>query len=259
MLMIDKLCYSSGLRYVNATLKFLFAMTTLCLCIISRSIMIAGITLGATGILTVLYGKIPLKAYLKLMRGPAVFLFLSTIAIIFSYERYPLSFAAIPMGKKYITIDPQSFSFAFQLVITAFASVSCLFFLSLSTPITDILNVLKKFRCPKLMIELMLLIYRFIFILLEMADTLSKSSQLRLGNVNFKTACRSMGTLLSALLVRAFKCSNQLFDAMESKCYDGDILVLEEHYPVLSGQIISFLLFEAVLLMIFIYQSISFF
>lgn len=254
MLIIDKLCYSSGLRYVNASLKFLFAIITLLLCIISRSLMIAVITLVTTGIITVHYGKIPFKTYLKLMAGPAAFLLLSTIAIIFSYGDSPLSFAAIPVGEKYITINPQSFSFALQLIVTAFASISCLFFLSLSTPVTDILNVLKKFKCPKLIIELMLLIYRFIFILLDMANAFSNASNSRLGNVDFATSCRSMGALLSALLVRAFKRSGQLYDAMESRCYDGDILVLDEHHPVLAHHVIFFVVFETSLLIIYVFQ-----
>ena len=56
MIVIDKLCYQSKLRYENAGEKFAFAVITLCICVMSRSAAVAGIVLAATGILTVFYG-----------------------------------------------------------------------------------------------------------------------------------------------------------------------------------------------------------
>ena len=38
MLLIDKLSYRSKLRYVNASEKLLYAVATLALCVISRSV-----------------------------------------------------------------------------------------------------------------------------------------------------------------------------------------------------------------------------
>ncbi|MFQ6803528.1 MAG: hypothetical protein ACLRT5_00450 [Lachnospiraceae bacterium] len=74
MIVIDKLCYQSGLRHVNAGEKFAFAMITLLLCVVSRSIACACIVLAATGILTVWKGGIPVFRYLKLMTVPLAFL-----------------------------------------------------------------------------------------------------------------------------------------------------------------------------------------
>ena len=60
MITIDKLCYTSRLRYENAAEKFAFAVITLIICVMSRSMVIAGIVLAVTGILTVWKGGIPL-------------------------------------------------------------------------------------------------------------------------------------------------------------------------------------------------------
>lgn len=62
MIVIDKLCYQSKLRYENAGEKFAFAVITLCICVMSRSAAVAGIVLAATGILTVFYGGVPVFA-----------------------------------------------------------------------------------------------------------------------------------------------------------------------------------------------------
>ena len=59
MILIDKMCYRSGLRYMNAEVKFAYTVVTLLICIVSRSLIAAGIVLLANGILTVKRGGIP--------------------------------------------------------------------------------------------------------------------------------------------------------------------------------------------------------
>ena len=74
MILIDKLCYQSKLRYVNATEKFVYAVLSLVFCIVSRSAAAAVLVFLANGILTVGKGKIPLSHYIKLLLVPAAFL-----------------------------------------------------------------------------------------------------------------------------------------------------------------------------------------
>lgn len=92
MIVIDKLCYNSRLRYVNAGEKFIFAVLTLLACVISRSIAVACIALAVTGILTVKKGGIPFSRYLHFMTVPLVFLFFSTLAIVLNFPGRPLIF-----------------------------------------------------------------------------------------------------------------------------------------------------------------------
>ena len=217
MIAIDQLCYRTKLRYHNAGEKFAFTTLTLLFCVVSRSVVIAGIVLVTTGILTIYKGGIPFFRYLKFLTVPLVFLILSTVAIV-------------------------------QLILTALASVSCLYFFSFSTPVTDFIHVLQKLHCPRLIIELMLLIYRFIFILMEISSAITTAQNSRLGNKDFITSCKSFGFMASALLIRAIKKSNLLYDAMESRCYDGTIRVLHENFPPKRREILYILLFETFLL-----------
>lgn len=257
MIVIDKLCYTSKLRYTNACVKTTFAMITLILCVMDRSIALSALILLSMAYLTVKVGGISTSRYLRLLRVLVLFLFLSTIAIIVNISDTPLSAFAIPVGKIYITSSVTSCLFAVQLILTALGSVSCLYFLSLSTPITDILTVFKKIHCPEIIIELMLLIYRFIFVLLDIADALNTAQRSRLGNINFKTSCKSIGNLISALFIRAFKKSSFLYDAMESRCYDGSIHVLEENYPAKKSHIIYIVSFELTLIIISVVLRIN--
>ena len=123
MITIDKLCYTSKLRYVNAGEKFAFAVITLLLCVISRSTAVACIVLAVTGILTVWKGGIPLFHYIRYMMIPLAFLILSTLAIIFHLSRTPMDLFAIPVGNWYITSSIATLQYALQLILTALACV----------------------------------------------------------------------------------------------------------------------------------------
>ncbi|MGC4020153.1 MAG: cobalt ECF transporter T component CbiQ [Muricomes sp.] len=255
MIVVDKLCYRSKLRYVNAGEKFAFSILTLLFCVVSRSLVVAAVVFAANACLTVGKGKIPGTLYARLLTVPFLFLILSTLAIIVNISKTPLDAYAIPVGHFFITGSFRSILFGVQLIATAMASVSCLYFLSLNTTMTDLLGVLLKLRCPTILVELMLLIYRFIFVLLETASAIMVSQKSRLGNKDYRTALDSFGRMGAGLLLRAFQRSNALYDAMESRCYDGKIQVLEENYPVKRREIAAIVLFEAALLGITIISS----
>lgn len=109
MIVIDKLCYHSRLRYENAGEKFAFAIITLCICVMSRSIAVAGIVLAVTGVLTVKKGGVPVSRYLRFLTAPIIFLLLSTIAIMFHLSCTPMDMFAVPVGSWYITTSYSSF------------------------------------------------------------------------------------------------------------------------------------------------------
>lgn len=247
MIIIDKLCYYSKLRYVNATEKFLFSVLTLTACILSCSIGIAVLVLTVTGILTVYKGKIPLSRYIKLMAVPIVFLFLSTFAIFVNVSKTPLDAFAFSTGSYYITGSVQGLFRGIQLICTALASVSCLYFLSLNTPMTDILNVLRKLHVPALILELMLLIYRYIFVIMHLASDITVSQNSRLGNICPSTARKSFAAMASSVFILSIRRSRELYDALEARCYNGTLRVVSEDYPTKISEILSIASFETLL------------
>ena len=255
-MLIDQYGYRSGLRKVNVMEKFCFSMTTLLLCILSRSFSVSTLVILSLGWLTVKKGGISVRRYIKLMRLPAVFLLLSTLAILFNISKTPLDAYAVPAGPYYITGSWESLIFGFRLILSALSAVSCLYFLSLSTPVTDLIGILKKLGCPALLIELFMLIYRFIFVLMSEASAVRISQESRLSCRNFKTAVRAFGGMASALFIRAVMRSGRLYDAMESRCYNGNMRVLLEDYPPKRKEIIYIIMFELLLLSLIIGRKI---
>ena len=112
-------------------------------------------------------------------------------------------------------------------------------------------------RLPALLIELMMLIYRFIFLLLETASAIMTAQESRLGNRDYRTKIRSFGAMASALFVQSIRRSNALYDALESRCYDGTIRVLSQEQPVKKKEIMWIVLFESLLLLITIWSIIG--
>ena len=103
MIVIDKLCYRSRLRYVNASEKFLYTVVTLVICVAGRSPAAAAAAFAVNGILTVRKGGIPLSRYIKLLMVPLAFLILGSAAVIVNISKTPLDAFAFPVGDWYIT------------------------------------------------------------------------------------------------------------------------------------------------------------
>ena len=252
MLLIDKLSYRSKLRYVNASEKLMYAVLTLILCILSRSVRVAALVFVINGILTVGKGGIPLSRYIRLLMIPTAFLIAGTAAIVINISKVPMDAFALELGEWYITGSVEGLYLALELCATALSSVTCLYFLSLNTVMTDILDALRKLHFPALLTELMLLVYRFIFVLFQTASAITVSQQARLGNRDFKTRVRSFGAMGSALFILALKRSNMLYDAMESRCYDGNIRVLTRMQPARAGEITVIAAIELILVLVWI-------
>ncbi|MCI8559992.1 MAG: cobalt ECF transporter T component CbiQ [Dorea sp.] len=257
MIPIDKLSYYSNLRHVNAAEKFTFSMLSLTACIVSRSIVIALLILSVTGILNVCKGGLPLSVYIRLMRIPVVFLVSGTLAIYINISKTPLDAFAFPVGAYYITGSIRGLLKGTQLICTALSSVSCLYFLSLNTPMTDILNVLKRLHVPALILELMLLIYRYIFVIMHLASDITVSQNSRLGNIRLSTAGKSFAAMVSSVFIKSIRRSREIYDALEARCYDGTLQVLSEDYPIKLSEILCIAVFETLLYLMIIIGRLS--
>ena len=81
---------------------------------------------------------------------------------------------------------------------------------------------------------------------------MKNSVQSRLGYIDFKTACYSFGSTAGNLLIVSLKKANSYYDAMESRCYNGEMLFLEEEKPIYNRQIIYFVIYFIMLISMWI-------
>ncbi|MGE4274414.1 MAG: cobalt ECF transporter T component CbiQ [Desulfitobacterium sp.] len=231
MLNTDTYAYASRLKAIDPMQKVIIAILTMGVCLWADNRLISITIIMIMSGITIIRGGTPITFFLKLMSIPMVFFIIGalTIAIGFSDQQQSFIFA-IPLADFWLGVTQTGLQQSIDLFFRALGSVSCLYFLALSTPMVDLFSVLRKLRLPKLMIEMMGLIYRFIFVLLETAGTIFTAQSSRLGYVNLASGYRSMGSLVSTLFIRAYKRSNELYTSLEARGYDGEIRVLEEPY-----------------------------
>mgnify|MGYP003369860735 CR=1 FL=1 len=226
MIVIDKLAYASAIRDKSPFVKGAFAVGTLFFCVAVRSFVVSIFIMLIMGYLTVKFSRVSFYKYVKLMTAPFAFLTVGTIAIAVNFTTEPMDLFNIDIGEHYIAVSVASLTYALRLIFTALSAISCLYFLSLTTPMLDLVQVMKSMKLPWLFVEITILMYRFIFVLGDMAAAIMLSQDCRLGNITFRQKINSMGQMLSVVLMRALDKSNKLYDAMESRCYDGRIEVL---------------------------------
>lgn len=225
---IDRYAYESGMRDYNASYKVLFSVGALIAVIAADSIPVSLVTVCYMMLLTVAVGKVHLHDYLRLMLVPAAFILLSGLAIALQTGETADALWSFGIFGVSISIDRGGLMQAVETGLKAFGAVSALYLMTLSTPMGEILNVLRKIHVPDMLIELMHLIYRYIFILLEQNRRQKDAAAARFGYAGFRTSLHTFGMELANLFVLSMKKSGVYYDAMEARGYDGGCLFWEE-------------------------------
>ncbi len=200
--------------------------------------------------LVILAGRIPALFYLKLMFLPMFFLVVGVLTVAFSFspkDTYPFLWG-FKLGGYTLGVTAAGLATAQELFLKSLGAVSCLYFLSLTTPMVEILAVLKKLKLPSLFIELMTLVYRFIFVLLETTDEILISQSSRWGYATVKTSYFSLGQLGANLFIKSYHHSQMLFTTLLARCYQGNLNVLEKSYTLSGKNLAMFAAIELILL-----------
>jgi len=235
-IMIDVFAQSSALGSVNPMLKFWTVLLLIMLCIASRS-PVVGIFLGMLSpVLVVGIGGLRLREYIRLLALPLSFLLLSALALLFDVTAERTGVLSLHIFGVWFCVSHTAQVQASLVIARALGAVSCLYLLSLTTPMTEIIGVLRRIRCPEMLSDLMYLIYRYIFILLSMHYTMRDAAKSRLGFANYRTSLRTTAMLYSGLLARSYSQAGRSFDAMESRCYDTGIRFLHRKAAVTVPQ-----------------------
>lgn len=225
---IDYYAVHSGIRHWSAEFKVAFSIILLLICLIANNPIISAIVLCTSAVISMGFGKLPFNKYLSVMTIPIAFIILGSLAIAIDFSKNPIGDLNIYLHWGYMFITKDKVIRMLFLMLKVFAAVSAVFIMTLSTPSFELFSVLKKIHCPSLIVELMHMIYRFIFILMSVQRNMRISAESRLGFKDFKTSCYSFGQIAGNLFIISLKKANAYFSAMESRCYDGTFAFLEE-------------------------------
>ncbi|MCX9083689.1 MAG: cobalt ECF transporter T component CbiQ [Candidatus Methanoperedens sp.] len=218
---IDTIAHTNRLRHVDTRLKIIFALATLIITVASTSPIppfLAFIT--ATGLI-LFAAKIPFRTYFLLLLTPLFFGLVSLLlmSLFFGYSQSPLySFEIISHT---FVIQEEGANMGLLVASRTIAASACLFFLALTTPMTELFSGLKWLRIPDVVIELAMIIYRYIFVFIEEAQLMLLASRMR-GEGDFRAKIEVFSMLASTLFLRSIYQGDKLFIAMNSRCYEGE-------------------------------------
>lgn len=235
---IDQYAYESKIKCWNAGVKIAFCVLLILVAIVWDKLLVSLIIIGLTAWITIGLGGLSIRKYLKMLRIPLVFLILGTIAIGVNIGPISDITSGVVKGDWYINIHlcylfvtRTGFIRMLHIMLRALAAVSAMYTLSLSTPVYEIVGVLKKLHMPKIIIELMYLMYRYIFILVDTHRQMTIAAETRLGYRDYGTSFKTFGQINWNLLLISMKKASVYYDAMEARGYDGELGFLEE--PIL--------------------------
>lgn len=222
MLLIDKYAYTNKLADTNPGLKLIAVVMSLIITTAISNNYINLIIFVTMVVFTTFIAKIPLDKYLKILVIPITFLLISTITILLSISDKDIYIWSIRIFGRYIGVTNESIAQSINISTRVFASLSATFFLALTTPLNKLIMVFKKIHIPGTIIELLVLIYRSIFIFLEESKEIYMAQEIRFGYSNFKNSMRSTALLMKSLFVRVLIKYEEMVICLDCKLYNGE-------------------------------------
>ena len=227
----DRWAYQSRLRRTDPLPKLALSMAALVVCLCCGSVGVGLATLIGMGGLVAGLGGVPLRVYLRFLSIPLAFLVIGCATMLVrSYPPDAQVLAALPLGGRLWGFDGAALAAAGRVFCTALGCVGAMYFLALSTPVTDLTLCLGRLHVPRLMVELMELIYRFIFVLTETAGHIRTAQASRLGYQSAGRSLHSLGLLASTVFLRAWRKADRVYAALESRGYAGSLATLPGDY-----------------------------
>lgn len=212
------------------------------------------VSLMIVALSAVLYIKTPVSLILGRLVPPlglGIFFFLLMAFTQGHNAMFSLSLAGIK-----ISIFKEGLVFGTTVLARIAASVAILLFMSVTTPIYEMGRALIWFRIPETVVEILLLTYRYLFVLWDEGMRIRDAQSLRLGYprwnnpAGWKQALKSTFTLMGMVVIRAFDRAESTYSAMQLRGYNGSMS--GKRNKVCTGSDTRFLFIGILLLLVIV-------
>lgn len=160
------------------------------------------------------------SAWLRLLAPPSFFILTGAATLL------------VQIGADGIGVAADGGIQAGQLLTRALAAVAALLLLTVTTPMAELVQGLRRLGLPAELAEVTMTTYRFIFILQDTAATMHASQMARLGGDGWRRRIRSAGLLAAALLPRALDQARRLEVGLLARGFDGNLRTLTTPQPL---------------------------
>ena len=225
--LLDDWAQSNALRETSSRLKLFLGLGAITICVSSLTPAAPLFVAVSMSLIILIRAKIPLRIYSRLLLLPLSFALLSSMVVALIHGSGEMLYAIEPFGLQ-IGIREDGAALALLLIARTFGGMCSLFFIALTTPMIEIFAVLKSLRIPESVIELSMMIYRYIFVFLDQAAMIHSAQVMRLGNQGTRRSLDSFSMLASVLFLRSWEQGERLIVAMDARCYEGRLDLMEE-------------------------------
>lgn len=199
----EKLCLSLGLLALTLFLPWTGALAALAVATVAA---VAG-------------ARIPPAIWVKALLLPAAFLVPSAALLVVGVDH-----AAGGAWRLFVAGDRVGHAAA--IVMRAFSAAACLNLLAMTTPAYEWVPLLRRWRVPGVVLDIMLLIYRMFFLLIERLGVMRTAQASRLGYATGRHALRSYGLLGACLLTHAMDRAARMDLCLGARGFNGELPVL---------------------------------
>ncbi len=242
-MLIEQSAYTNRWRRVPPAAKGLFS---LCGIVAAYAATTPATACGVAAIMcavTVLGAGIPLGRYLRVAAPALLFLTVSALSLAVSLKIGD-SVSDLSLHLARTELDRVA-----HVCGRSLGGLAALLFLALTTPLSDIISLLRRCRLPDTLLDLMTLCYRTLFVLSEAVHETITAQSARLGYATFTRSLRSLGGMVANLSVQVWQRSQALHLAALARNNDGALRFLEPDYPD-APRAISLAVISGILLVI---------
>lgn len=232
MLYLDYLAYNNALRQVSVVEKMLLGGGSLLIVLLfPHPMILLAVTLLMHGVM--LYAEIPVNYLLQLWLAPLAFLVTGLLSVIVSgsFEPFP-ALVLWQIGPLYLGATMAGLMTAQGLLLRSVAAVSCLFMLAITTPVAHIAAYLSRLAPLRLLMEISLLTYRFIFVFLASVRQIYLAQQSRMGYAGMRCSLKSLSLLAANVGRKSFITATALYTALLARNYDDQLVFQYSRQPV---------------------------
>ncbi len=175
------------------------------------------------------YAKVPLSLYFILLCSSLLLFVTSLPAILIEIHSLDTEqggghgWVLFTFSHWTLYLNPTGLQLAVKLVCRIIACLSASLLLILTTPMSELFQVMKKLRMPSLVLEIMLITYRFLFLLLDTAHDMYRAQRARGGQQGFKGRLKDTAILIVRMFAKTMQRYQGLANGMISRGFTEDI------------------------------------
>lgn len=223
-MLIEQSAYANRWRRVSPAAKATFALCGIVASFVAATPLAAVAVVCLLAVVTWVGAGIPVGRYLRVAAPALFFLATSCLSLALSLGSNADS------GALSLHLTPDGLQKVAEVSSRSLGALAALLFLVLTTPLIDLIALLRRLKTPEVLLEIMVLCYRMLFVFSEaVRDTLTAQSA-RLGYATSRLALRSLGGLAANLTVQVWQRAHALHIAAQARNNDGPLRFLEPKF-----------------------------